>query len=131
MKFHIPFSYTVNATTAIEAKDLAEAIEKAEHLAGFDQDGTCRLLNGCATILRSKADIGSITIDSDHAERLNPKQRYKVKLVRTQVVEVEVEAHNEDEAEYAAIEGAEDGSLDDFSDCIREEIEASDIELVD
>ena len=131
MKFHIPFSYTVNATAIIEAKDLADAIFKAEHMAGYESCGSCNLLNGSSNVIHSRADIGSFEIDSNHAETLNPKQRYKVKLVRTQVVEVEVEAHNADEAEYAAIDGAEDGSLDDFSNCIREEIEATDVDLVD
>ena len=46
-------------------------------------------------------------------------------------MEVEVEAHSAEEAEQVAIDGAEDGSLEDFSNCIDEEIIAEEIELVD
>jgi len=131
MEYKIPFSYTVNATITIQASDLASAIDKVEHLAGIEKDGSCRLIHGFSPIIRSDIDFGSITIDTELAEELNPKKSYTVKLVRTQTVEVEVEAHSAEEAERVAIEGAEDGSLDDFSNCIEEEIVAEDVELVD
>lgn len=123
MKYQIPFSYTVNSTIYIEASDLASAIDKAEYLAK-EQDGTCKIL----AYNTSTVDFSSIKIDTDLAEDLNPKKTYTVKLVRTQTVEVEVEAHSAEEAEQVAIDGAEDGSLDDFSNCIDEEIVAEEVE---
>lgn len=128
MKYKIPFSYTVNATIEVEASDLASAIDKVEHLAGVEKDGSCRLIHGFAPIIKSVIDFGSIQVDKEYAEDLNPKKTYTVKLVRTQTVEVEVEAHSAEEAEQVAIEGAEDGSLDDFSNCIDEEIVAEEVE---
>jgi len=128
MKYKIPFSYTVNATIEVEASDLASAIDKIEHLAGVEKDGSCRLIHGFSPITKSVIDFGSIEVDKEYAEDLNPKKSYTVKLVRTQTVEVEVEAHSEEEAEQVAIEGAEDGSLDDFSNCIEEEIVAEEVE---
>ena len=128
MKYKIPFSYTVNATIEVDASDLASAIDKIEHLAGVEPDGSCRLIHGFSPITKSVIDFGSIEVDKEYAEDLNPKKSYTVKLVRTQTVEVEVEAHSEEEAEQVAIEGAEDGSLDDFSNCIEEEIVAEEVE---
>lgn len=130
MKYKIPFSYTVNATIEVEASDLASAIDKVEHLAGVEPDGSCRLINGFDLITKFTIDFGSIQVDKEYAEDLNPKKSYTVKLVRTQTVEVEVEAHSAEEAEQVAIEGAEDGSLDDFSNCIDEEIVAEEVEEI-
>lgn len=130
MKYKIPFSYTVNATIEVEASDLASAIDKIEHLAGVEPDGSCRLIHGFAPITKSVIDFGSIQVDKEYAEDLNPKKSYTVKLVRTQTVEVEVEAHSAEEAEQVAIDGAEDGSLDDFSNCIDEEIVAEEVEEI-
>jgi hypothetical protein len=124
MKYKIPFSYTVNATIEVDASDLASAIDKIEHLAGVEPDGSCRLIHGFAPITKSVIDFGSIEVNKEYAEDLNPKKTYSVKLVRTQTVDVEVEAHSQEEAEQVAIEGAEDGSLEDFSDCMEEEIVA-------
>jgi hypothetical protein len=131
MEYKIPFSYTVNATITIQASDLASAIDKVEHLAGVEKDGSCRLIHAFGPIIRSDIDFGSIEINKEWAEELNPKKSYTVKLVRTQTVEVEVEAHSLEEAERVAIEGAEDGSLDDFSNCIEEEIVAEEVNLAD
>lgn len=131
MEYKIPFSYTVNATVTINASNLESAISKIEHLAGVEKDGTCRLIHGFSPITRSVIDFGSIEIDKELAEEMNPKKSYTVKLVRTQTVEVEVEAHSSEEAERVAIEGAEDGSLDDFSNCIEEEIVAEEVNLAE
>jgi len=124
MKYKIPFSYTVNATIEVDASDLASAIDKIEHLAGVEPDGSYRLIHGFSPITKSVIDFGSIEVNKEYTEDLNPKKTYSVKLVRTQTVDVEVEAHSEEEAEQVAIEGAEDGSLEDFSDCMEEEIVA-------
>jgi hypothetical protein len=126
--YEIPFTYTVNASIKIEASDLDSAITKALNLAEVNDDGSCRLIHGYSPIIKSEIEVGSIRIDRDEAEERNPKKSYTVKLVRTQTVEVEVEAHSAEEAEQVAIEGAEDGSLDDFSNCIEEEIVAEEIE---
>lgn len=131
MEYKIPFNYVVDASITIKAPDLATAIAKVEQLAGIEADGSCRLIHGFGAILRSDIDLGSIQINKELAEDWNPKKSYTVKLVRTQTVEVEVEAHSLEEAERVAIEGAEDGSLDDFSNCIDEEIVAEEVELVD
>lgn len=130
MKYKIPYSYTVNATIEVEASDLVSAIDKIEHLSGVEKDGSCRLIHGFDLITKSVIDFGSIQVDKEYAEDLNPKKSYTVKLVRTQTVEVEVEAHSAEEAEQVAIEGAEDGSLDDFSNCIDEEIVAEEVEEI-
>lgn len=126
--YEIPFTYTVNASIKIEASDLCSAITKALNLAEVNDDGSCRLIHGYSPIIKSEIEVGSIRIDRDEAEERNPKKSYTVKLIRTQTVEVEVEAHSEEEAEQVAIEGAEDGSLDDFSNCIEEEIVAEEVE---
>lgn len=131
MTYKIPFSYTVNCTIPIEASDLASAIDKVEHLAGVEEDGSCRLIHGFSPITKSTIDFGSIEVHKEWAEELNPKKSYTVKLVRTQTVEVEVEAHSAEEAEQVAIDGAENGELDDFSDCIDEEIVAEEVEEIE
>jgi len=130
MKYKIPFSYTVNATIEVDASDLASAIDKIEHLAGVEPDGSCRLIHGFSPITKSVIDFGSIEVDKEYAEDLNPKKSYTVKLIRTQTVEVEVEAHSAEEAEQVAIDGAEDGSLEDFSNCIDEEIVAEEVDEI-
>jgi hypothetical protein len=135
--YTIPFSYTVNGTIKIDANSLDSALSKAYGLCAPSLDGSCKLLKspmegGVSHLVDNiKVDADSIKIDHEEAEELNPKKSYTVKLVRTQTVEVEVEAHSAEEAERTAIEGAEDGSLDDFSNCIDEEIVAEEIEEIE
>ena len=128
MRYEIPFTYNVNASIFIEASNLESAIDKATHLAGIESDGTCRLIHGFSPVIKSEIELGSIRIDREEAEERNPKKSFTVKLIRTQTVEVEVEAHSADEAERVAIEGAENGSLDSFSDCDDFEIVAEEVE---
>jgi hypothetical protein len=128
--YEIPFTYTVNASIQIKASDLDSAITKALNLAEVNDDGSCRLVHGYSPTIKSEIEVGSIRIDREEAEERNPKKSYTVKLVRTQTVEVEVEAHSAEEAEQVAIEGAEDGSLDDFSNCIEEEIVAEEVDEI-
>jgi hypothetical protein len=129
--YTIPFSYTVNATIEVQASGLDHAINKVMTLAEVQEDGSCRLIHGFSPVIKSDIDVKSIEIDEDKAEELNPKKTYTVRLVRTQTVEVEVEAHTEEEAERVAIEGAEDGSLEDFSYPDDEEIVAEDVEMLE
>ena len=129
--YTIPFSYTVNATIEVQASGLDHAINKVMTLAEVQEDGSCRLIHGFSPVIKSDIDVKSIEIDQEKAEELNPKKTYTVRLVRTQTVEVEVEAHTEEEAERVAIEGAEDGSLEDFSYPDDEEIVAEDVEMLE
>lgn len=136
MEYTIPFSYTVNCEIKIEASSLDSALSKVYGLCVTTPDGSCKLLKsplegGVSHLINKiEVDANSIKIDREEAEELNPKKSYTVKLVRTQTVEVEVEAHSADEAERVAIDGAEDGSLDDFSNCIDEEIVAEEVEEI-
>lgn len=100
-------------------------------LAEVQEDGSCRLIHGFSPIIESDIDVKSIEIDQEKAEELNPKKTYTVTLIRTQTVDVEVEAHTEEEAERVAIEGAEDGSLEDFSYPDDEEIVAENVEMLE
>ena len=129
--YTIPFSYTVNATIEVQASGLDHAINKVMTLAEVQEDGSCRLIHGFSPVIKSDIDVKSIEIDQEKAEELNPKKTYTVRLVRTQTVEVEVEAHTEEEAERVAIEGAEDGSLEDFSYPDDEEIVAENVEMLE
>ena len=129
--YTIPFSYTINATIEIQASGLDHAINKFMTFAEVQEDGSCRLIHNFGAITASKVDCNSIEIDQEKVEELNPKKTYTVTLVRTQTVEVEVEAHTEEEAERVAIEGAEDGSLEDFSYPTDEEIVAENVEVLE
>jgi hypothetical protein len=129
MKYEIPFTYTVNASVFIEASSLESAIDKATHLAEIESDGTCRLIHGFSPVVKTETDLGSIRIDKEEAEERNPKKRYTVKLVRTQTVEIEVEAHSLVEAEETALEEAENNEFDYSVD--EEEIVAEEVNLAD
>lgn len=129
--YTIPFSYTVNATIEIQASGLDHAINKFMTYAEVQEDGSCRLIHNFGAITASTVDCKSIEVDQEKAEELNPKKTYTVTLVRTQTVEVEVEAYTAEEAEMAAIEGAEDGSLEDFSHPDDEEIVAENVEMLE
>jgi hypothetical protein len=127
MKYEIPFTYTINASLAIEASSLELAIDKVTHLAEIESDGTCRLIQLCPVV--KEVDLRSIRIDKEEAEERNPKKRYTVKLVRTQTVEIEVEANSLVEAEETALEEAENNEFDYVLD--EEEIVAEEVNLAD
>lgn len=130
MKYTIPFSYTVNANIEIEARSLESAIDQVQQLSYIREDGSCRLIHGFSPVIKSEIDCKSIEIDEEAAEDMNPKNTYSVKLIRTQTVEVEVEAYSESEAEELAISNAEMGGFEEYEHCGEEEIVAEGAELV-
>lgn len=120
--YKIPFSYQTNAVAEVRAFTLEEAVLLVNQLVNTN---TSALQNLAVSV---SIDDTTYKVDQDRIEDLNPKKSYTVKLVRTQTVEVEVEAYSAEEAEQVAIEGVEDGSLDDFSDCIEEDLVAENVE---
>ena len=120
--YKIPFSYQTNAVAEVRAFTLEEAVLCVNQLVNTN---TSALQNLAVSV---SIDDTTYKVDQDRIEDLNPKKSYTVTLVRTQTVEVEVEAYSTEEAEQVAIEGVEDGSLDDFSDCIEEELVAEEVE---
>jgi hypothetical protein len=120
--YKIPFSYQTNAVAEVRAFTLEEAVLCVNQLINTNTSALQKLA------ISVSIDDATFKIEHDKVEDLNPKKSYTVKLVRTQTVEVEVEAYSTEEAEQLAIEGAEDGSLDDFSDCIDEEFVVEEVE---
>ena len=130
MRYQIPFNYTVNASIYIEAESLTDALYKVQSLAQTN-NGTCPLIHGYSPVTKAEPDCASIKIDEELAEDLNPKRSYTVKLIRTQTVEIEVEAHSEQQAESLAITEAENGGFEEYSHMVEEEIICEEVELVD
>lgn len=120
--YKIPFSYQTNAVAEVRAYTLEEAVLSVNQLVNTN---TSALQNLAVSV---SIDNSTYKVDQDRIEDLNPKKSYTVTLVRTQTVEVEVEAYSASEAEQVALEGAENGSLDDFTDCIEEDLVAENVE---
>ena len=126
-KFKLPFSYTVNGEIEIEASNLQNAIYKFNQLAVYnDPSGHFPILDKAIKLV---PDANTLEVDEDEAEDMNPPIRWNVQITRTQTVTVEVEAHNEDEAEDLARQKVIDGDMEDyFSD---EGIEIDEVEEAD
>jgi hypothetical protein len=105
--FKLPFTYTVNGEIEIEANSLGSAISKFTVLAEQSSPtGHFPVLDRATKLV---PDTETLEVDEDEAENINPPTKYKVVLSRTQSLEVEVEAHDENEAEENAFQKVNDG----------------------
>jgi hypothetical protein len=110
--FKLPFTYTVNGEIEIEASNLDNAIAKFYVLATHTStSGTYPVLDRATKLV---PDSNSIEVDEDEARDINPPIKYRVTITRTQSVDVEVEAHDEDDAEELAREKVHDGDMEDY-----------------
>jgi hypothetical protein len=106
-KFKLPFTYTVNGEIEIEANNLASAISKFNVLAEQSSPtGHFPVLDRATKLV---PDTETLEVDEDEAQDINPPIKYKVVLTRTQSLEVEVEAHDEYEAEENAFQKVNEG----------------------
>jgi len=116
MKYTLPVSFQVNLEVEVEGKSISDAFanfqrdallqrEEARR-AIFDaivqKDGT--LLDLMKNLMKN-IPADTIDLDEEAAAELNPKNVYSVEVTRTISVTVEVEAHDEDEAEDLVSEG--------------------------
>jgi hypothetical protein len=120
MKYTLPVSFQVNLEVEVEGKSISDAFanfqrdlirqnEEARR-AIFDaivqKDGT--LLDLMRNLVKN-IPADTIDLDEEAAAELNPKNVYSVEVTRTISVTVEVEAHDEDEAEDLVSEGLDNG----------------------
>jgi hypothetical protein len=120
MKYTLPVSFQVNLEVEVEGKSISDAFanfqrdallqrEEARR-AIFDaivqKDGT--LLDLMKNLMKN-IPADTIDLDEEAAAELNPKNVYSVEVTRTISVTVEVEAHDEDEAEDLVSEGLDNG----------------------
>jgi hypothetical protein len=105
--FKLPFSYTVNGEIEIEANSLGSAISKFNVLAQQSSPtGHFPVLDRATKLV---PDTETLEVDEDEAQDINPPIKYKVIVTRSQTLEVEVEAHDEEEAEANAFQKVNDG----------------------
>jgi hypothetical protein len=107
MLYNIPFSYTVNSIIPINAKDLNDANSKAIDL--LNRMEIHELRSVCSQITAVK---NSFRINQKKAKELNPKQKYKVRVYKSNYVDIEVEAHSIEDAEDVAKSEAREGSIE-------------------
>jgi hypothetical protein len=111
-KFTIPFSYTVNGEIEIEGNSLSNAISNFNRLAEATANvGYHAPILDNATTLTPL--LKTIEVDEDKAEEINPPIKWLVHITRTQTVVVEVEAHDDGEAEELATRRVDQGDEED------------------
>jgi hypothetical protein len=111
-KFILPFSYTVNGEIEIEAVSLQRAINEFNKLAEYHSTTGHFPILDRATKLVPNAE--TLEVDEDVAADINPPTKYTVHIVRTQTVDVQVEAHDENEAEEIASRMVHVGEMEDY-----------------
>lgn len=121
--FKIPFSYMVYGEVEIEATNLDSAIQMFETMA-LERLSRGKFLTDKATKLTP--DLDTLEVNKDEAADINPPTKYRVYITRTQTVEVEVEAGDEDEAEEIATQMVSEGEVED--DFQEGDIEVTDVE---
>jgi hypothetical protein len=122
--FKIPFSYMVYGEVEIEATNLDSAIQMFETMA------LNKTVTGHVPVLdkatKLTPDLDTLEVNKDEAADINPPTKYRVYITRTQTVEVEVEAGDEDEAEEIATQMVSEGEVED--DFQEGDIEVTDVE---
>jgi len=128
MNYTLPVSFQVNLEVEFGGKSISDAFanfqrdlirqnEEARR-AIFDaivqKDGT--LLDLMRNLVKN-IPADTIELDEEAAAELNPKNVYSVEVTRTISVTVEVEAHDESEAEDLVSEGLDNGDFqEEFED---------------
>ena len=128
MNYTLPVSFQVNLEVEFSGKSISDAFanfqrdlirqnEEARR-AIFDaivqKDGT--LLDLMRNLVKN-IPADTIELDEEAAAELNPKNVYSVEVTRTISVTVEVEAHDESEAEDLVSEGLDNGDFqEEFED---------------
>lgn len=128
MNYTLPVSFQVNLEVEFSGKSISDAFanfqrdlirqnEEARR-AIFDaiiqKDGT--LLDLMRNLVKN-IPADTIELDEEAAAELNPKNVYSVEVTRTISVTVEVEAHDESEAEDLVSEGLDNGDFqEEFDD---------------